>query len=302
MDTLKALHCFVRAVELGSLSAVAREAGSSQPTVSKTMAALERQVGAQLLIRSTTRVQPTEQGRRFYEHARQTLESYAEGVSEARGETEQVRGRLRVSAPVSLGVLRLNALLLEFMQIHREVEVELLLNDRFVDLAEEGIDLALRLGGELPDHLIARPLARSPRYLVAAPAWLERQPRLRQPEDLPLADYLRFAWLDAGQNLLLRHTDGRELNLATRSRYTVNSSLAIRESYCLGAGFGLTPAWLVADLLADNSLQRILAQWRGPTQEASLLFPTRHFLPARTRALIDFLIERLPRLPGFEAL
>jgi len=140
MDTLKALHCFVRAVDLGSLSAVARESGSSQPTVSKTMAALERQVGAQLLIRSTTRVQPTEQGRRFYEHARQTLESFAEGVSEARGETEQVRGRLRVSAPVSLGVLRLNALLLEFMQLHPEVEVELLLNDRFVDLTEEGID------------------------------------------------------------------------------------------------------------------------------------------------------------------
>ena len=302
MDTLKALHCFVRAVELGSLSAVARESGSSQPTVSKTMAALERQVGAQLLIRSTTRVQPTEQGRRFYEHARQTLESYAEGVSQARGETEQVRGRLRVSAPVSLGVLRLNALLLEFMQLHPEVEVELLLNDRFVDLTEESIDLALRLGGELPEQLIARPLARSPRYLVAAPAWISRVPALNSPEDLPPADYLRFAWLDAGQNLLLRHADGRELSLATRSRYTANSSLAIRESYCLGAGFGLTPAWLVADLLADGSLQRLLADWRGPAQEASLLYPSRRFLPARTRALIDFLIERLPHLPGFEAL
>lgn len=302
MDTLKALHCFVRAVELGSLSAVARESGSSQPTVSKTMAALERQVDAQLLIRSTTRVQPTEQGRRFYEYARRTLESYAEGVSQARGENEQVRGRLRVSAPVSLGVLRLNALLLEFMQQHPEVEVELLLNDRFVDLAEEGIDLALRLGGDLPEQLIARPLARSPRYLVASPAWLSRLPVLGRPEDLPLADYLRFAWLDAGERLLLRHADGSELNLATRSRYTVNSSLAIRESYCLGAGFGLTPAWLVADLLADGSLQRLLPEWQGPTQEASLLYPSRHFLPARTRALIDFLIERLPRLPGFEAL
>ncbi|QRY82233.1 LysR family transcriptional regulator [Pseudomonas sp. PDNC002] len=302
MDTLKALHCFVRAVELGSLSAVARESGSSQPTVSKTMAALERQIGAQLLIRSTTRVHPTEQGRRFYEHARQTLESFADGVSEARGETEQVRGRLRVSAPVSLGVLRLNALLLEFMALHPEVELELLLNDRFVDLAEEGIDLALRLGGELPDQLVARPLARSPRYLVAAPSYLARLPTLERPEDLPLADYLRFTWLDAGQNLLLRHADGRELNLATRSRYTVNSSLAIRESYCLAAGFGLTPAWLVADLLADGTLQRLLVDWHGPTQEANLLYPSRRHLPARTRTLIDFLLARVPCLPGFEAL
>lgn len=302
MDTLKALHCFIRAVELGSLSAVARESGNSQPTVSKIMAALERQVGAQLLLRSTTRVQPTEQGRRFYEHARQTLESFAEGVSEARGEVEQVRGRLRISAPVSLGVLRLNALLLEFMTLHPEVEVELLLNDRFVDLTEEGIDLALRLGGELPPQLIARRLARSPRYLVAAPSWLTRQQELKSPTDLPLVDYLRFAWLDAGQNLLLRHADGREMNLATQSRYTVNSSLAIRESYCLGAGFGLTPAWLVADLLAEGTLQRLLPEWHGPTQEASLLYPSRRYLPARTRTLIDFLAGRLAHLPGFEPL
>jgi len=150
--------------------------------------------------------------------------------------------------------------------------------------------------------LIARPLARSPRYLVAAPAWIARQPALSGPDDLPLADYLRFTWLDAGQNLLLRHTAGREVYLATRSRYTVNSSLAIRDSYCRGAGFGLTPAWLVADLLADGTLLRLLPDWHGPAQEASLLYPSRRYQPARTRALIDFLIEHLPRLPGLEAL
>lgn len=299
MDTLKAMRVFARAMELGSLSAVARELGTSQPTVSKTVAALEADLGIRLLERTTTRLTPTEAGRRFYAHALTVLDAYGEAVGEARGLADHPSGRVIVSAPVSLGVLRLNALMLEFLEAFPDVDVDLRFDDRFVDLVEAGVDVALRLGASLPPNVVARRIAVSPRLLVAAPGYLARHAPVRQPADLADHRLLRFTWLAAGDEIVLTDARGRSASVDALCRYRVNNSLAMRESFLAGAGLGLTPAWLVQDLLDRGDLVPVLPGWQGPRQDASLVYPSRRYQPARTRALLAFLADRLPALPGF---
>jgi len=300
MDTMRAMQAFVRAVELGTLSAAAREQGLSQPALSKTVAALEREMNVRLLERSTTRVVPTEQGRRFYERATRVLEEYAEAVSDARGHTETPSGLLRVNAPVALGQFRLNALILQFLNTHPGIQIELILNDRYVDLVEEGVDVALRLGGNLPPNAVARKAAISPRCLVAAPAYLEARGQPEAPDDLAAHDYVRFAWSAAGDTLELRRESASAV-VRTQGRYRVNNALAIREALVMGAGIGLCPDWLVEDLLASGELQRVLPAWNASPQEAFLVYPSRRYQPLRARLLIQFLAERLADLPGMHA-
>ncbi|MEN4920680.1 LysR family transcriptional regulator [Achromobacter spanius] len=300
MDTLRAMRAFVRAVDLGTLSAAAREQGLSQPALSKIVAALEKDLSVRLLERSTTRVVPTEQGKRFYDRATRVLEEYTEAVADARGQTETPTGLLRVNAPVALGQFRLNALILQFLQAHPAIQVELILNDRFVDLVEEGVDVALRLGGELPPNAVARKAAESPRWLVAAPAYLAARGKPRTPDDLAAHEYVRYAWLAAGGALEL-HRGATRAVVQTQGRYRVNNALAIRETLAMGAGIGLCPAWLVQDLLASGDLQRVLPAWSAAPQEAFLIYPSRRYQSLRARLLIQFLAERLGRLPGMQA-
>ena len=295
MDMMRSLHYFVRTVELGSLSAVAREEGVTQPTVSKIIAALERDVGVRLLERSTTSLAPTAEGRRFHDRARCLLADFDAAVTEARG-GGALRGLLRVSAPVALGQLRLNGLVLEFLALHPGIELELILNDRMVDLVEEGIDVAVRLGGALPQDMVARKVAVSARLLVAAPAYLARRTPPQGPDQLAHHDYVRFAWLPAGDVITLN--DGsRSVAVTAKSRYRVNHALAIRDSLVQGAGIGLCPQWLVGDLLDAGTLQPVLPGWHGVPQDVHLL-AGRH-RSVRARAFTDFLAGRLPALPGF---
>ncbi len=297
MDTLRAMHAFVRAVELGTLSAAAREQGVTQSALSKIVAALEKDLRVRLLERSTTRVVPTEEGKRFHQRATRVLEEYAEAVSDVRGQTGMATGFVRVNAPVALGQFRLNALILEFLDVHPGVEVELILNDRYVDLVEEGVDVALRLGGALPPNAVARNVAASPRLLVAAPAYLDARGKPRSPDDLADHDYVRFAWSADGDSLTLTQ-DCTPTVVRTQGRYRVNNALAIRDALAAGAGIGLCPAWLVQDMIADGRLLPVLPGWSASPQAAHLIYPPRRDRSLRARLLIQFLTDRLPLLPG----
>ncbi|MDW5441500.1 LysR family transcriptional regulator [Polaromonas sp. SM01] len=298
MDALKAMRVFVRAVDLGSLSAVARALDSTQPNVSKVVAALERDVGARLFVRSAKGLEATEEGRRFYERAQRILEDYEEALAEARETVARPSGTLRFNAPLALGELRLNALMLEFLQHHPEIRVEMILNDRLVDLAEEGIDVALRQSDTLPLNVVAREVAASDRYLSCAPAYLKGCAAIKRPQDLAGHEYLEFAWAATPGYVTL--TDGSgNVRVKVDGRYRVNSSMAIRESLLAGAGVGMTPAWLVEDLVRTGQLVRVLPRYQGAVQRAYLLYPSRRHLPGRTRALLDFLSTRLPQIAGF---
>lgn len=298
MDSLRALRIFTRTMELASLSAVAREIGSTQSSISKILSQLEAQLKVRLLERSTRGPMPTEQGLHFYDQAKSILEQYDAAVSSVQGLTTQPTGLLRINAPVALGQFHLNALVQDFMHQHPAISVELILNDRFVDLVEEGVDVALRLGTTLPPDAIGRRLASVPRFLAAAPAYLRQRGVPDDPDALAAHDFVRFAW---SGSIVELHAGEDCRRVATNSRYRVNNGLAIREALMLGSGIGLCPEWLVHDLLATGALVRVLPAWAATPQDLTLLYPSRRYQPVRTKLFIEFISAQLRDLPGFQA-
>lgn len=296
MDTLHAMRVFVRTMELGSLSAAARELGTTQPTVSKLLAQLEARLGVRLLERSTRGPVPTEQGLRFHAHAKGLLEEYEAAVGAARGATGKAEGLLRLNAPVALGQFKLNAIVQDFLGAHPGIEVELILNDRFVDLVEEGVDLALRLGGALPPSVIARHLGTAERFLVAAPGYLARHGAPMDPDDLGAHAFVRFAWSFGDRLELLRGGESRVVAVA--GRYRVNNAFAIVEALLMGSGIGLCPEWLVRERLDRGELVRVLPGWSAGAQDLHLLYPSRRYQPLRTRLFIEYASARLAAMPG----
>lgn len=300
LDTLLSMRLYARAVELGSLSAVAREENIGQPTMSKMISAIEKDLGVRLLQRTTTSLTPTEEGRRYYERCRQILEEYADAVADIRGQTQRPVGKLVVSAPMGLGELRLNALVLRFLEAYPEIQVELNLTDRIVDLVDDGIDVAIRIGGDLPPNAIAREIAWSPRLLVATPAYVKRAPRIRRPEDLLAHPYVGYARAVIGPHL--EFSKGTErIVVPAEGRYSVNSSLALRECFLAGAGVGSAPAWLVQDLIDAGALVPLLAKWNLPRHTVHLISPSRRYQPLRARVFLQFMAKHIPALPGLRA-
>jgi DNA-binding transcriptional LysR family regulator len=295
MDTLRALEAFVHSVELGSLSGAARALDTTQPTVSKLVAGLERSLGVRLLRRTAAGLSLTEEGQRFHERARRMLDDYGDAVSDVREGIQQPRGLLRMSAPVTMGQRHLNAMAVEFLGLYPDIELELVLDDRFVDPLEERIDVSLRVGGALPPDLVARHLGTWPRVLVASPDYIAARGKPRRPQDLLAHDYLRYAAGDDG--VLLQGPDG-PVTVLVRSRYRVNNAVALLDSVLGGVGISLQPTWMVADLLADGRLVRVLGRHTGPAQEVHLLYAPRRHQPLRVRVLVDFLAERVAKLPG----
>lgn len=291
------MRLFTRVVELGSFSAAAREEDMSQPTMSKIIAALERSLGVRLLERTTTSLTPTEEGKRFYERSKRVIEEYVDAVADAQGRTQRLAGTLIVNAPVGLGELHLNGLFLEFLAQYPEIEIELILNDRVVDLVEEGVDVAIRLGSVLPPNVVARQIASSPRVLVASPDYIERNPKVRRPEDLVKHEYLRFAGVSFGAQMEFSRA-AEKVVVEVGGRYRVNSSLALRQCFLAGAGLGTAGAWLVQDLIDTGALVRLLPKWQMASQPVHLVYPSRRYQPLRTRTLLQFLAARLPLLPG----
>ncbi|UTY56357.1 LysR family transcriptional regulator [Massilia sp. erpn] len=298
MDAIRSLYFFVRAVELGSFSAVAREQDTTQPTVSKVLAALEDDLGVRLLERSTASLSATAQGRRFYERAKAVLDEYAEAVADVRGEGAASSGLLRVNAPVALGQFSLNGFVQDFLRRYPAMEVELILNDRMVDMVEEGVDVVLRHGRDLPQNAVARRVGSSPRWLVASPAYLRRHPAPRQPQELAQHNYIRYAW--SGGSAIALTNGEREVTVQTQGRYRVNNALAIRDSLLQGSGIALCPAWLVHDLVAARQLRHVMPKWQGEAQELHLLYPSRRYQPARARMFIEQLQLWLQKMPGME--
>lgn len=289
MDRLKAMDAFVRAAERGSLSAAARDLHTTQPTVSKLVAALERSVGARLLERGSSRVVLTDEGLRFHASARRLLEEYGEAVAELEHRRREPQGLVRIAAPVALGELRVAPLVLQALKRFPQLEIELILEDRYVDVVEERFDLAVRIGDVLPQDLVAVRLAEWPRYLVASPAYVKRHGAPRKPEDLAEHEYLRYA--RAGGDDLVLTGPGRSITLPLRSRYRVNHAAALLDAVQRGVGVVLEPCWMVNPLLRQGKLVRLLPAWTGPSQIAHLVHAPRRRQPMRVQAMIDFMRE-----------
>lgn len=294
MDRLTAMQTFVRVVESGSFSAVARETQTTQSGVSKQVAALERALGAQLLSRTTRSLALTEAGERYFEQARRLVAEIAEAESELRQGDQQLSGWLRVAASVGYGRLKLLPMIQTFLAAHPNVKIDLKLNDGFIDLVEAGVDVAIRIG-ELPDSsLVASRIGVTPRVVIASRAYLRSLPKglkvPRVPQDLLNHNCIVYselatqnAWtFKAGPHASAEK--GSQVTILTHGNLQTNSSEVIRASVLSGMGIGYSPTWLFEDVMAAGDLQVLLPDWPAPTLPIHIVCPPQRRQSAKVQA------------------
>jgi DNA-binding transcriptional LysR family regulator len=296
MDRLTLVETFVRLAERASFSQAARDLGTSQPTVSRQVRELEGLVGTALVQRTTRRVVLTPAGQRFYRDARELLALYDRARGQAAAGAAELSGTLRIAAPVAFGELVLVRQVIAFRERHPAIKIDLQLHDRYVDLIDEGVDVAIRIGELVDSSLIARRLGRVRQVLVASPAYLRAHGEPRRVRDLARHAYARFGGLRAGQRRTLVGPQGpREVTVGGWLR--VNNALAIREAILAGAALGALHEYAVAALIEQGALKRILPRHELPPQDLHALYPARTLTP-RTRQFIDFLAAELAAVPG----
>lgn len=294
MDRLRAMGALVRVAELGSLSAAARSLSTTQPTVSKLISALEDVLDVRLIERGAARVVLTDEGQRFVEDARRLLEDYEDSVSNLGARMREPRGLVRIAAPVALGELKLNALMWRSLQQYPELQIELALEDRFVDPVEERFDLTVRIGGVPPADLVARELAKWPRYIVASPDYIARHGSPKVLEDLTRHQFLRYPnW--TGDEVTLSSSQG-SAKLPVTTRYSINHAVALLDAVREGAGIAFQPCWMVNELIARKELVRLLPAWSGPEQIVYLMYPRQRRQAMRVQVMKDLLIREIQAL------
>ncbi len=286
------MSTFVRVVECGSLSGAARAIPSSLTSVSRQIAALEDHYGTQLLLRTTRRLALTEDGRLFYDHARSVLSEFKQVELSLSSRRDKPAGRLRVSAPTLMGRLLVTPLLPEFLRRHDAVSVDLLLVDRMVDMVEEDIHVALRVG-RLPDsRLIARKLGDLTMVVCAAPSYLQRRGVPQTPDDLRGHDCLVFSDTPGAAEWRFKANGETDYRIGLSGRLWINSLDALVAAATDGAGIVRVPSWQVASEIAAGRLQRILIAHERPATPVQLVFPPARLGSPKTRIFVDYLVEQ----------
>ena len=295
MNRLQAMAAFVRVVETGSISGAARQLGVGQPAVSKTIAQLEERLQVRLLVRSTHALAPTDAGLRFYERARHAIQEVDEAELEARGAGAGLSGRLRVSAATTFARLMIIPRLSAFLDQHPSLDIDVILDDRVIDLLSEGIDIGLRLGTLADSTAVARKLASGGRSVVATPAYLARAGMPNAPADL--AHHHAVVYSQLGETWIFRR-DQAEVSVVVRGRLRVSAAEGIRAAVLADLGLTVTSDWMFGPELASGAVQRILPEWTLPMIDLWAVFPTGRLASAKARAFAEFVSDGLTAQPA----
>jgi DNA-binding transcriptional LysR family regulator len=288
------LALFLRVLDLGSISAAARERGMSIAVASLRLKRLERELGVQLLHRTTRRLWPTAEGRTLAERGRPLIEDLGALTSGIRAGAGEVSGTLRITAPASFGRQYLSPLLPGFLERHPRLRLSAHLSDDIIELAGRGIDVALRIGALDGSSLIARKLADDPRVLVASPEYLTRRGVPKRPSDLKQHDCLRLLGSRGPIAVWsLRDARGRVSAVRIEGRYESSLGEALRDAAVAGLGIAAHSLWLVGADLREGRLQRVLPGHTLPESSIYAVMPARRLVPARVRVFVDYLAEQL---------
>ncbi len=290
MDRLAALEIFVQVVDAGSFSAVARRQRIGQPAVSKAVVQLEQWLGVSLLLRSTRSVVPTEAGQIFYERAKRTIEEADEAVMAAQGSANALSGKLRVSASICFGRLHVIPSLSAFLAEHPDLELELILDDRYVDLVNEGVDVALRTGPMPNSNMTARRIAEGRSMVVATPAYLQRCGTPVSPEELASHQAIILTRGGGRDSFTFRKADA-EVSVALHGRIKVTQAEGLREAVICDLGLAVAAEWLFSPELKSGKVVPILQDWSLPPTRLSAVYPTGRLASAKARAFVSF-VER----------
>ncbi|MEY4550296.1 MAG: hypothetical protein RL685_6491 [Pseudomonadota bacterium] len=294
------LAVFAAVAEANGFSAAARRLGVSKAMVSLAVSRLEAQLGVQLLHRTTRRLSLTEAGQAMLPHVQRALVALQEACDAATEVRTAPRGTLRLNAPMSFGLLHVMPALNAFAKLYPEVRVDLVLDDRVLDLTEGGFDLALRIGTLADSALISQVLGRSRNLLVAHPDYLLRRGEPAEPAELAQHDLLVYSLSSSIARWTLQRGSHSEV-VRVRSRLQANSSLALRTALLDGLGIARIPWFVIGEDLAAARLTRVLPHWDLPDQGIFALTGSREHLPQKTRAFIDFLRERIGAPPYWES-
>ncbi len=295
MDRLDAIRVFVRVVESGSFSAVARELGIGQPTVSKQIAGLERYLGAQLLMRTSHAVKLTDAGRDFFDSSSRLLEELEAAESRIGRGLQAPSGRVRVSVAPSFAALYLVPRLQEFFRRFPDVSIEVLATDRTTNLVEDAIDVAIR-NGELADSsLVARRVGSMPIIVVASTQYLRAEGEPTKPSDLKEHRCIVFssqtgprAWTLVGRN--------GAVSYLPEGHFMTNEGEQIRAAVLTGLGIAQAPYWLFAQDLSAGTVLRILRKYEPPAEPISAVRPASRRLATKVKVFIDFVAETLAQI------
>jgi len=292
-DRVVSMQTLVRAVDSGSLSAAARSLGKSLAAVSRTVTQLEERLGARLLNRSTRKLTLTEAGAAFYDSAKRILAEIDEAELAIDGRAVAPRGTLTVTAPLLFGRLHVAPVVAECLERYPEVAAQLVLTDRNVNLVEEGIDVAVRIGQLDDSSLVARRLGEVARVVCASPSYLRRHGVPRTPDDLRGRECVRFTGLAPGREWVF--VDGnRELRVPVASRFACNVVEPAIDAARSGGGVLMALGYQVADDLAAGRLVRLLQPFEPPPLPINALFLSPRLMAARVRLFLDLLTERVP--------
>ncbi|OZG73541.1 LysR family transcriptional regulator [Hahella sp. CCB-MM4] len=284
MDKLRAIKLFVRLADVGSFTRVAEEINASKSMISKEITRLEDDIGARLLHRSTRNLQLTPVGEGYLQHCREILIKLADAESYVSSQQTMPKGRLRINAPMALGVLDLATLFAEFMKQYPDVELDIHLNDEPIDLIEQGFDLGFRVSSRLMDSsYIGRPLTQFTYKVCAARAYLDAHEKIQTPDDL------------AGHNCFIySYFQGRSVwplgeGVAVKGKLRVNSTPFMMECIKAGLGVGFIPSFVCRKMLAEGEVEEILPDAERPKLTLYALYPARHHLPPPLIKCVTFL-------------
>ncbi len=295
MDTVAGLQLFIRVVETGSFSKASADLGITQPTATKHVAALEARLGARLFHRSTRGVTPTELGSAYYDKCKAIARQLEEADDLAALMQSRVRGTLRISTSVAFGRRVMTPLVLRFMQQHPQLQIDLSFDDRYVNLVEQGIDVAIRMGRLADSSLGARYLGTNPWLLVAAGDYLRRRGTPATPEDLAGHDALIYSSVQGDERWHFSGADGRLLQVAVQGPLRSNNLSALLAAARAGLGVAALPWYMAHEAVRDGAVRPLLAQWTLPAQQIHAVFSSPRLVPTKVLGFVDFL---LPQFDG----
>jgi DNA-binding transcriptional LysR family regulator len=295
VDRLSSMETFVRVVDAGSFSGAAHYLRVGQPAVSKTVAQLEERLGVKLLVRSTRGLSTTEAGQNFYERARRAIEEADEADLAARGAGTGLTGRLRICAAVTFARIHVVPQLPKFLAEHPDLELELILDDRHIDLIHESVDVALRMGTLADSSLTARRIGRARRLVVGTPAYFARAGVPVVPSDL--AGHEAVVYLCESESAAWSFRQGSsEISVTTRSRLSVTAAEGVRAAVLADIGVTMTSEWMFSPELATGEVRAVLTDWELPSIDLWAVYSTGRIATAKARAFVSFLERSLPNL------
>jgi DNA-binding transcriptional LysR family regulator len=289
MDRIQGVKLFIRVVDLGSFSKAAIDLGIGQPSATKLVAQLEAQLGSRLLHRSTHGVTPTEIGLLYYDKCKLIAHHVEEAESVAALMQSQVQGGLRISTSVAFGRRVLVPLVMRFMKLNPKLQIELSFEDRYVDLVEQGIDMAIRMGRLADSTLGARYLGINPWVVVASPEYLATRGIPLVPNDLAAHDALVYSTVQGDARWLFTGPGGHIQATTVHGPLRSNNLSALLAATRLGLGLAALPSYVAQQSIASGAVQEVLGDWALPSQEIHAVFPSPRLLPTKVSGFITWL-------------